>query len=74
MIFCKMCLSHVDFYLRILCKLILFFMYVKDGIFKWKTKFISNLWLWRFEVYGYGVLHHIHASKDIVKSVQNVDF
>ena len=42
MIFCKMCLSHVDFYPRILCKLILFSMYVKDSIFKWKTKFISN--------------------------------
>ena len=41
MIFCKMCLVHVNFYHRMFCKLISFCMYVKDGTFK-RKKCISN--------------------------------
>ena len=54
---------RVDFYRQIFGELILFRMYFKDGTFKWKQS-----------VFQIGVLHPIQASKDIVKSVQNVYF
>ena len=40
--FCKICFLHVNIYRRIFSELILFYMYLKDGTFKWKAKCVSN--------------------------------
>ena len=44
MIFCEMCYLQIYFHRRIFCELILFFVYIKDNTFMWKTKCISNLY------------------------------